>query len=73
MSYGKLKALHPTTLVDIPIKVKRPCRICGGELPEGARKGTMYCGPRCIADADNLRHKRRYLMKKERMMADGKI
>ena len=71
MSYGKWKALHPTTLVDIPIKVKSPCRICGGEMPEDARKGTLYCGPKCVAEADNRRHKERYRIKKERMMADG--
>lgn len=60
MSYGKWKALHPTTLVDMPIKVKRPCRICGGEMPEDAHKLAIYCGRRCRAEADNRRHKNKY-------------
>lgn len=74
MSYGKWKALHPVVEVEMPkAEVKRPCKICGGEIPPDAHKHTLYCGAQCSYEADKLRHREHYRRKKERMMADGKI
>jgi len=75
MSYGKWKALHPHTEVQVQKEEpKRRCIICGEEIcvRQTGRSGRLYCSGACEAEAHRRRMRERYHKKKE-MMADGKI
>ena len=76
MSYGKWKALHykaPVIVPEVKVEVKRPCKMCGGEIPVWIHKNALYCGAECVRQAERDTAKRCYWRKKERMMKDGKI
>ena len=86
MTYGKWKAMHyvPPVEVEIPKQEvkpepkvkkeapKRVCRYCGKEFVVGHRQ-MWHCSEDCSYESQKARQKAKYWMKKERMMADGKI
>ena len=82
MTYGKWKALHYVPPVEIPKQevkpevkeeaLKRVCRYCGKEFVVG-HKLMWHCSEDCSYETQKARQKERYRMKKERMMADGKV
>ena len=74
MSYGKWKALHHIVEVVVPEvkpEVKRPCKVCGGEIPAQAHKNTLFCSVECSKEANKEAARRCYWRKKERVMANG--
>ena len=76
MSYGKWKALHPHTEIEVPVRKKsgtrRRCKVCGEEIPLHS-KGHLYCGDICAYEAQKARMREFYQRKKERMMANGQV
>lgn len=79
MSYGKWKALHPHTEVkeeQDDDNVLR-CKICGDVIPKrsgtSGRQRKTYCSMQCSYEGHKARERLYSQMKKERMMADGKI
>ena len=83
MTYGKWKALQPRVEVVIHQEEEkkpeikggmsiRECKYCGKAF--STANGQMYyCDYDCYYEAARIRNKERYRMKKERMMADGKV
>ena len=74
MSYGKWKALHHIVEVVVPEvkpEVKRPCKVCGGEIPAHVHKNARHCSAQCIRESEKATSRRCYWKKKEREMANG--
>ena len=76
MTYGKWKALHPHTEVDVvPDKDARLCVVCGCVIPKrtgtSGRQRKLYCSPECAYKAVQERMRARYY--KKEVIADGKI
>lgn len=51
----------------------RFCNICGKEIPYDANRHIVYCSDQCKREGSRIRGRERYRIKKERMMANGKV
>ena len=70
MSYGKWKALHPHTEVEIPEEpITKPCRNCGKQIPR-SYKGKLYCGVDCAHQARLARGREFYARNLKRSVTD---
>ena len=68
MSYGKWKALQPRVEIEVDVyKPRRPCRICGTDIPPEVNGNAIYCSHECYQEGYRIKSKERYLKKK--MMA----
>ena len=78
MSYGRWKALQPRVEVVMPKQEvkeyapKRVCKYCGKEF-EVTHNSMLYCDSACKYESNKAQFRAKYWMKKERMMADGKV
>ena len=65
MSYGKWKALQPRVEVEVDLdKPRRPCRICGTDIPPEVNGNALYCSYECRQEAHRIKNKERYLKRK---------
>lgn len=79
MTYGKWKALnYVPPAVEIPKEEviqdvpKRVCKHCGKEFIV-SHGSMLYCDSTCKYEVAKANQRAKYWIKKERMMADGKI
>ena len=76
MTYGKWKALHPNTDVNVqPVTETRRCVICGREITKrsstSGRQRKLYCSSECSYEAIKNRERARYHKREDKK--NGKI
>ena len=65
MSYGRWKALQPRVEVVVDLdKPRRPCRICGTDIPPEVNGNAIYCSFECNQEGHRIKNKERYYKKK---------
>lgn len=75
MSYGKWKALHPHTDMEVPqVDDSLPrCKICGKVMPKSSHN-RLYCDDICAYEAQKIREREYARRRKERsLMENGQV